>query len=274
MENLSFINEAFINYRSFPIDTVKTRLQSPHGFLKSGGFRGIYNGVTAAALGSAPAAALFFGVYEGLKPKVAEIQRKYDFFPGVSSLSHMVSASAGETIACIVRVPTEVVKQNMQANTALGRPMLTIIKSLVSKRGENRLVGGLYRGLGITLMREVPFAIVQFPLYERMKAEWSQYQEQDVSSFQAAACGSVSGGVAAALTTPSDVIKTRLMLGSDKGGVAYNGVMDVAKRVVSEEGVKTLFSGITPRVIWISMGGFVFFGVYEEFRSRLISAGL
>ena len=48
MENLSFINEAFVNYHSFPIDTVKTRLQSPHGFLKSGGFRGIYNGVTAA----------------------------------------------------------------------------------------------------------------------------------------------------------------------------------------------------------------------------------
>ena len=48
----------------FPIDTIKTRLQSPKGFLAAGGFRGIYQGLGAAALGSAPGAALFFSVYE------------------------------------------------------------------------------------------------------------------------------------------------------------------------------------------------------------------
>ena len=48
----------------FPIDTIKTRLQSPQGFLKAGGFSGVYNGLGAAAAGSAPGAALFFSVYE------------------------------------------------------------------------------------------------------------------------------------------------------------------------------------------------------------------
>lgn len=48
----------------FPIDTLKTRLQSPQGFLKAGGFHGIYNGLGAAAAGSAPGAALFFSTYE------------------------------------------------------------------------------------------------------------------------------------------------------------------------------------------------------------------
>lgn len=48
----------------FPIDTLKTRLQSPQGFLKAGGFRGVYNGIGAAATGSAPGAALFFSTYE------------------------------------------------------------------------------------------------------------------------------------------------------------------------------------------------------------------
>ena len=38
----------------YPIDTLKTRLQSPQGFLKSGGFRGVYKGLSAAASGSAP----------------------------------------------------------------------------------------------------------------------------------------------------------------------------------------------------------------------------
>lgn len=48
----------------FPIDTLKTRLQSPQGFLKAGGFHGIYDGLAAAAAGSAPGAALFFSTYE------------------------------------------------------------------------------------------------------------------------------------------------------------------------------------------------------------------
>ena len=48
----------------FPIDTLKTRMQAPQGFVKAGGFRGIYNGLGAAAVGSAPGAALFFCSYE------------------------------------------------------------------------------------------------------------------------------------------------------------------------------------------------------------------
>lgn len=38
----------------FPLDTLKTRLQSAKGFAKSGGFRAIYAGVASAASGSAP----------------------------------------------------------------------------------------------------------------------------------------------------------------------------------------------------------------------------
>ena len=48
----------------FPIDTLKTRMQSPQGFIKAGGFRGVYNGLGAAAVGSSPGAALFFCTYE------------------------------------------------------------------------------------------------------------------------------------------------------------------------------------------------------------------
>ena len=133
------------------------------------------------------------------------------------------------------------------------------------------IFGGLYRGYGITLMREIPFALIQFPIYERLKVEWAAYQGKDeVSPFQAAACGSVGGGIAAAATTPLDVLKTRLMLGKEKKGVPYKNAMDVGRRILAEEGAATLLSGIQPRVMWISIGGFVFFGAYEGFRSVLM----
>ena len=43
---------------------------------------------------------------------------------------------------------------------------------------------------------------------------------------QSALCGSIGGGISAALTTPLDVIKTRVMLGADVGGVHYRGIAD------------------------------------------------
>jgi hypothetical protein len=38
----------------FPLDTLKTRLQSPYGFFASGGFQHLYKGVGTAAVGSVP----------------------------------------------------------------------------------------------------------------------------------------------------------------------------------------------------------------------------
>jgi len=74
----------------FPIDTVKTRLQSAQGFVKAGGFRGIYKGVGSVIVGSAPGAAVFFVTYDTLKQTL----------PIAPPLNHMLSASVGEVAAC------------------------------------------------------------------------------------------------------------------------------------------------------------------------------
>ena len=44
----------------FPLDTIKTRLQSKKGFWAAGGFRSIYSGIIPAAAGSAPSGNLFY----------------------------------------------------------------------------------------------------------------------------------------------------------------------------------------------------------------------
>ena len=87
-------------------------------------------------------------------------------------------------------------------------------------------------------------------------------------------CGCASGGFAAAVTTPLDVVKTRLMLGADAKGLAYNGVADVFSRVVKEEGAAALLSGLSARVFWISLGGFLFFGAYDAATSQLKKRGV
>ena len=249
----------------------------------------MYRGIFAAAAGSAPGAALFFGTYETMKPMISEMRgrisssSKNDDSSSRAS-THMMSASIGEAAACLVRVPTEVIKSRMQTNAIGSHTLSSTLRSVLSESttttGASSFisvvvggVGGLYRGYGITLMREVPFAMIQFPLYEYLKHEWGKYAGKDVSPYQSAACGSISGGIAAAFTTPLDVIKTRVMLGSDVRGVRYNGIADVIRRLQIEGngGYTVFFRGIQPRVLWISVGGFVFFGAYESYRSFLLS---
>jgi solute carrier family 25 (mitochondrial S-adenosylmethionine transporter), member 26 len=158
----------------FPLDTLKTRLQSAQGFFWSGGFRGVYKGLSATAIGSAPGAALFFSTYEHLK----EINSANFSTPVV----HMIAAAVGECTACIVRVPTEVIKQRLQ--TGMYKSMPEAVGSILKLDG----VSGLYRGFGATILREVPFSLVQFPLYERIKATIKSITGRDAASHEAALC--------------------------------------------------------------------------------------
>uniref|UniRef100_K3WK77 S-adenosylmethionine transporter n=1 Tax=Globisporangium ultimum (strain ATCC 200006 / CBS 805.95 / DAOM BR144) TaxID=431595 RepID=K3WK77_GLOUD len=238
----------------FPLDTIKTRLQSAEGFFKAGGFRGVYSGLSAAAAGSAPGGAMFFSTYETSKNLIGKN------FPEIkhSPFAHMAAAATGEMSACLVRVPTEIVKQRMQ--TGVYKSIGEAVTGIRAAQG----FSGFYRGYWSMIAREIPFSFIQFPLWEGLKHQWSQSQNAPVSSFQGAVCGSIAGGVAASITTPLDVVKTRLMLGKDAKGVQYTGTVDTFTRVYREEGIKRLFSGVGPRTMWISIGGFVFFGMYEK----------
>ena len=261
----------------FPIDTLKTRLQAPGGFFKAGGFRGIYRGLGAAAAGSAPGAALFFSTYESsktfLSQQQARLAAEHDVIVSDATV-HMTAASLGEVAACLVRVPTEVVKAKMQTSQTHHGLVETIQMVMQERHGATNIMtnitGGLYRGFGMTLFREIPFAMIQFPLYEQGKRSWAAWQGHETNPLQAAACGSLSGAIAGGLTTPLDVLKTRLMLGVDHNGHHYHGVRDVLGRLLANEGPIALLSGIQPRVFWISIGGFVFFGAYEGFKSVVV----
>ncbi|UNI16163.1 S-adenosylmethionine transporter [Purpureocillium takamizusanense] len=253
----------------FPLDTLKTRLQSSAGFFPSGGFSGIYRGIGSALVGSAPGAAFFFCTYEATKGLLLSRSgggSSSGLLPDAAT--HMIAASLGEVAACAVRVPTEVVKQRAQAGLHGGSSAaaLRAILGRYPTHGLGAVWREMYRGWGITVFREVPFTVIQFPLWEAMKDwRWRQRRRQggghggaDVSGVESALFGSVAGAVAAAMTTPLDVLKTRVMLSKERVSVA-----DVFRRMVREEGVRPFFAGVVPRVTWISIGGAIFLGSYQ-----------
>ncbi|ESO04005.1 hypothetical protein HELRODRAFT_79715, partial [Helobdella robusta] len=235
----------------FPLDAIKTRLQSSKGFYKSGGFKSIYKGITPALLGSAPGAALFFCTYTIVKGHAPNSLPQ--------PITQMSGAALGEVVACLVRVPVEVIKQRAMVSSS--KSPLTLSRLTYQNEGWR----GFYRGYMSTVLREIPFSIVQFPIWEYLKVTWGRNQDSQVLPWQSAVCGAIAGcGIAAATTTPLDVAKTRIMLAKHTSDLSRGNVITAIQHVYRHKGINGLFDGIVPRVMWISLGGAIFLGVYDQ----------
>ncbi|CAF1671846.1 unnamed protein product, partial [Adineta ricciae] len=100
---------------------------------------------------------------------------------------------------------------------------------------------------------------------------WSEIQGYSVHPWQGALCGSLAGGIAACLTTPFDVAKTRIMLAHHSHTDAASHSLKIMKNIVKNEGFPALYSGVLPRTTWISIGGLIYFGSFEFVTSWFFS---
>ncbi len=291
-----------VDFSLYPLDTIKTRLQSQllpqarHGstltprHTLTGTMRSMYAGLPSALLGSMPSAASFFVVYDGVKRSLLPASDNTTTTSASVTASAfaitMLASTLGEIAACAIRIPTEVIKQRAQAGLFNGSSLLALNDILALRHRQIHRDGGyatvlreLYRGGGVTMMREIPFTIVQFSLWEYLKAAYSQrqssqFQRQEglVTAAESAAFGSLAGAVAAGLTTPLDVLKTNLMLdrrGHERQSVRREGAVTILARIRREEGWRGLFKGFAPRVVWISVGGAIFLGTYQWAKNTL-----
>ncbi len=218
------------------LDTVKTRQQGSAGTLKyrnmipaystiireEGIRRGLYGGYEAAMLGSFPGTAIFFGTYESLKRLMIN---EWDLNP---TFSYLVSGFVGDFASTIVYVPSEVLKTRLQLQGRHNNPHFTsgynyknttdAIKTIVKTEGWQTL----YFGYKATIVRDLPFSALQLAFYEKFRQLAFQYardtQDSESSShhpvtlpiYMELLTGSAAGGLAGTLTTPLDVIKTRV----------------------------------------------------------------
>ena len=92
-------------------------------------------------------------------------------------------------ISFLVRVPVEVIKQRMQVSQ-------NNVSSFIIFRKTIQAEGffGLFRGYSTTVLREVPFSLIQMPLWEWLKKYYARYTGQDqVTPGQSALCGALAG---------------------------------------------------------------------------------
>lgn len=92
--------------------------------------------------------------------------------------------------------------------------------------------------------------------------------------FLAACFGSIAGAFASGVTTPLDVAKTRIQLADQEPNIDYNNEnrspCRVWRQLYKADGIPGLFGGVVPRVMWTTIGGFIWFGTYSLARDLLI----
>ncbi len=232
----------------FPIDALKSRVQYGE-FNKS---INIYSGLKSTFVGSFPSAAGFFITYDYISHKLQSKER-YSVF------KYMISAGCGECVAVLIRTPFELIKQNLQVgNFATNKEAIKFIYSSEGCRG-------FYRGYFITVLREIPFAFIQFPLYEYLKNKIKSKKE--ITQIHYNICGAITGGVAAFITTPIDVIKTKIMTDKSNTNVKHK-ILKVIKDINSTNKLH-FFAGVYWRILFITTGGFFFFGKNEYIKGHL-----
>lgn len=152
--------------------------------------------------------------------------------------------------------PLELVRTNLQSTPPSPSNPHTLRSVLTSIRGVTQAHGlrSLWRGLGPTLWRDVPFSGLYWASYEQLKGALEKQGRSGPSV--AFVSGAVSGTTAALVTSPFDTLKTRrqaLVMSSMTGGSRQaTSLAAVLKEVVRIEGVSALFAGLTPRIAKIA----------------------
>ncbi|PYH56239.1 putative mitochondrial carrier protein [Aspergillus niger CBS 101883] len=308
-----------VDFLVYPIDTLKTRIQSPNynriykdattgAINRKLLFRGLYQGVGSVILATLPASGAFFTTYEGLKHTLTTNPTTQSLLP--VPIIHSLSSCTAESVSCFILTPAEVIKQNAQVYTnpnpqpspndpTKNPPSRTTNITLLTLRKFRHRPTSLWSGYTALLGRNLPFTGLNFPVFEYLRGHLSGYllrrrdgggggngdgdvlgqfgavQRALITGVSAAVAGTVSSVV----TTPVDVVKTRMMLGA--GSSTTNGSGDgdekkggasvwaVGKKVYREEGVRGLFKGGAIRSVWTAISFGVYLCVYEGGRGFL-----
>jgi hypothetical protein len=207
------------------LDTIKTRQQGdPHMppkytsmgntyytiWRQEGVRKGLYGGVQPAFLGSFSGTVLFFGAYEWSKRFMID----YGIAP---SISYFTAGLVADLAAAPAYVPSEVLKTRLQLQGRFNNPYFhsgynyrsTIDAARTIARTEG--FGALFYGYKATLWRDLPFSALQFAFYEEERGMAKKYMgSNDIGLPLEILTAASAGGMAGVITTPLDVVKTRI----------------------------------------------------------------
>ena len=186
----------------------------------------------------------------------------------ITFLNETLAGAVAGFSQVIVTSPMEMLKIRLQVEASLPRdkqrPALAVVKEAFAGG-----VTAVYRGTAATLLRDVPFSLLYFPLFSNLKAfvarqpssgTWGMLHRSGTTASETNInkrvnplgtfiAGTAAGMVAGWAATPADVIKTRLQ--SQGGKELWVNIRTCAARTWKQEGYRAFFKGAQARMILI-----------------------
>ncbi|KNC98556.1 uncharacterized protein SPPG_06245 [Spizellomyces punctatus DAOM BR117] len=236
-----------------PFDVVKTRMQSSAYPLStqsiirvvvgSEGVKGLWRGLVPTLVMSVPSTVVYYIGYEDVRGRMVARWGEGVYAP-------LVAGGLARTLAATLTSPLELLRTRMQAGKMR---RVRDVRAWIKSEG----VRGLWRGLGPTLWRDVPFSGIYWLTYEKTKTHLPNPTSTHIEFRNAFLSGAVAGTIAAILTTPFDVAKTVMQVGAE------GGMVPVLREIVRREGWRGLFRGVEPRVAKVAPACAVMVSSYE-----------
>ena len=268
----------------YPLAITKTKLQNESGTVHStplqmmrsiwrdGGAKGFYRGWPPNVLFVMPEKALKLTMNDLFKRRMKEAGIGVQ--AGSSELSmgaEMVAGGLAGTVQVVATNPMELLQ--IQGATMADRIKRGELKAAISYPRLVRDLGvsGLYTGVFSTLVRDIPFSMLYFSLYSQLKHELLHDATSHLA-FKSFLAGAAAGTIAAAVSCPADVIKTRVHAAAVPVRVGLSEFVTRewtmwwhhASGIVRQEGVGALFRGVIPRCVIISPLFGITMTCYEE----------
>ncbi|KAL9674323.1 hypothetical protein QQ045_030595 [Rhodiola kirilowii] len=232
-----------------PLDVIKVRLQMQlvgqrgpltgmaqlfSQVLKNEGPRGLYMGLTPALTRSVLYGGLRLGFYEPSKHACEWA------FGSTNILCKIASGAFAGAIATALTNPTEVLKVRLQLKSSSKRGIIGEIRKIVAREG----AAAFWKGVGPAMARAAALTATQLATYDESKQalmKWTPVREGFQLHLMSSA---IAGTVSTLVTTPVDMVKTRLMLQleSKDAGIYKNG-FQCAYQVLLNEGPRGLYKG-------------------------------
>lgn len=223
------------------------------------GIRSLWSGLPPTLMMAVPATVIYFTCYDQLCAALRVRMGEY------AQMAPLLAGATARVGSVTVISPLELIRTKLQSQKQSYRELTQCIRSAVAKEGWL----SLWRGLGPTLLRDVPFSAMYWYNYEMGKS-WlcglSNITEPTLTITFVS--GAVSGSIASIVTLPFDVVKTRKQVelgelqAKNLPGQA-SSTFYVMCRIVAENGFRGLFAGFLPRVIKVAPACAIMISSYE-----------
>jgi len=132
---------------------------------------------------------------------------------------------------------------------------------------------GFYKGLMPTIIRDVPFAGLEYSTYRFIMDNYGKHLSNKSdpydSSLTVFLCGGTSATFAVLITYPFDNIRVRLQT-NDHAGRQHIGMRSMMSKVYAEEGIRGFYIGYLPRLMKKGFSCSLAWMFYEKFRKDKI----